>query len=773
MNVKREDKPWKKYVGKFAKLSTLALSAALLLGGETAGAAGGGGAGHQDMEGTEDKTNVMYIILDDAGFSDLGSFGSEIDTENIDAIAENGLKYNNFHTSPVCSPTRASLLTGRNNHAVGMGNVANFDFGEGQPNSRAKIPEEAGFVTEVLGENGYTNFGLGKWHITPTVELSPAGPYDRWPLGRGFHRYYGNLEDSSDQYRPELFRDNSPVPVPDVEDYHYSEDIVENGIQYITDHASLRPDDPFFMYLGFGAQHMPHQVPEEYIEMYEGEYDEGWDVIREERFERQKELGVIPEDAELAPRAEGIAAWDELNEEQQELYARFMETYAGFLTHTDEQIGKLVDHLEDMGELDNTLIMLISDNGASFSGGEQGTMNQAMAYNKVLQDFDHMYENMDEIGGERGGSDYPAGWAQVSNTPFEEFKGTTHAGGIRLPLIVHWPEGIESKGEVRDQFTHVSDLTATVYDVLGIEPPAHMNDTEQMEITGVSFSASFDDPEAFTGKDTQYFEHSGHRTIYHDGWKAVSVHEPGTDFSEDEWKLFDQTSDFSELNDLSDEYPEVLNNLIDIWHVEAEKNGALPLSENFLDGLGNLPADNLRARESFTFYPGMSHLSESASPLTLDRNYEITIPIELDEGDEGVLLALGNRNSGYTFYIKDGELHYEYNNGAERYTISSVIEAGANEIRYNFQNTGDNQGTGTLYINDEPAGEADVETLPFKIAFEGLDVGRDLLYPVSPAYEDEGDFEFTGEIEHVHYQFEEPEYIISEEVVTEGIPIQE
>ena len=762
---KKDNKPWSKYVGKFTKFSTLALSAALVWSGSAAEAAGSGGFSSDTKESNE-KTNVMYVVLDDAGFSDLGSFGSEINTQNIDEIAENGLKYNNFHTAPVCSPTRASLLTGRNNHAVGMGNVANFDFGEDQPNSRGKIPEEAGFVTEVLGENGYTSFGLGKWHITPTVELSPAGPYDRWPLGKGFDRYYGNLEDSSDQYRPELFRDNSPAELPDEEGYHYSEDIVENGVQYITDHKSLRPDDPFFMYLGFGAQHMPHQVPEEYIEMYEGEYDEGWEVIREQRFEQQKELGIIPEDAMLAPLAEGVPPWDSLEEKEKELYTKYMETYAGFLTHTDEQIGELLNSLEETGELDNTLIMLISDNGASFSGGNQGAMNQALAYNKVPEDFETMYENMDKIGGEQGGSDYPAGWAQVSNTPFEEFKGTTHAGGIRLPLIVHWPDGIESDGEIRNQFTHVSDLTATVYDVLDIDPPSHLNGTEQMEITGVSFVNTFDDPVAETGKNTQYFEHSGKRTIYHEGWKAVSIHEPGTDFEEDTWKLFNLSEDFSELNDVADEYPEILNNLINIWYEEAEKNGALPLSENFLDGLGNLPEGNLRARESFTFYPGMSHVSESASPLTLDRNHDISIPIDIDEDDEGVLLALGNHKSGYTIYIKDNQLHYEYHNGMDRFTITSDSELneGSYDITFNFKNTGDNQGTGTLFINDESVGEADIETLPFKTSFEGMDIGKDMLYPVSPEYADEGEFTFTGEIEHVHFEFEEPEYILSEEV---------
>ena len=571
-------------------------------------------------------------------------------------------------------------------------------------------------------------------------------------------------EDSSDQFRPELVRDNSTVPLPDVENYHYSEDIVGNAKQYITDHISIRPDDPFFMYLGFGAQHMPHQVPKEYIEMYEGKYDEGWDVLREQRFKKQKELGIIPKDAELAPRDPGVPAWDSLNEEQKKLYTKFMETYAGFLKHTDEQVGNLVDSLEEMEELDNTLIVLISDNGASFSGGEDGATNQALAYNKVPEEFESINEKYDQIGGEQTNSDYPVGWSQVSNTPFAKFKGTTHAGGIRTPMIVHWPNGMESKGEIRTQFTHVSDITATVYDVLGIEVPDQLNGIEQMEVTGISFADTFDNPNAKTAKNTQYFEHSGKRTIYHDGWKAISIHQPGTDFEDDEWELYNVTEDFSELNNVAVEHPGLLEELIELWNEEAEKNNVLPLSERFLEGLANLPEDNIRAKASFTYYPGMSHLSESAAPLTLDRNHEITIPIDFDKGDEGVILALGNDKSGYTFYVKENILHYEYHNGIERFIITSDknLGEGKNIITFTFENTGENQGTGTLFINEDPVGKTEIQTLPLKTSFEGLDIGKDLLYPVSPKYADEESFPFTGEIEKVQYDFEEAEYTLFE-----------
>jgi arylsulfatase A-like enzyme len=752
------ENPFKKYKSKISMFSTAALATTLFTacsseasGSETAPA----------VKGDEpEKTNVMYILLDDSGFSDLGSFGSEIDTPNIDELAENGLKYNNFHVTPLCSPTRASLMTGRNSHTVGMGTVANFDYGEDYPNRRGKIHDEAGMVSEILGEEGFANYAAGKWHMAPTSELSPAGPFDNWPLGKGFDRYYGNLEDSSDQFRPELYRDNSFVSVPDEEDYHYSEDIISNANQFITDHVSIKPDDPFFMYVGFGAQHAPHQVPQEYIDMYEGVYDEGWDVLREERFNTQKELGIIPEDAELAPRDPAVEPWEDLSGEQQEVYARLMETDAGMLMHTDEQVGKLMDRLEELGELDNTLIFLISDDGGSFSGGPDGTTNQSMAYNLILEGYDAIESKLDKIGGESTTSDYPFGWSQVSNTPFEGFKGSTHAGGIRTPMIVQWNDGIEHEGEIRNQFTHVSDITATVYDILGVEPPEEVNGVEQIDISGVSFAGTFNDREAETGKDTQHFENAGQRTIYHDGWKAVSDRDIEKSFEEDEWALYNMKEDFSEVNNTADENQEKVEDLIDIWYDEAEKYDVLPLTDEFFEAFSNTPGDNLRARKTFIYHPEMTHLSESAAPQTLDRNYTITIPFTVDEGNEGVLLAMGNDKSGYTIYLKNDTLTYEYHNGADRYQINSnqKLKEGENTVRFKFENTGTAQGTGTLIVNDENAGERDIEKLPTKTAFEGLDIGEDLLYPVSPAYEDKGTFPFTGEIEHVKYEFEEAAY---------------
>jgi arylsulfatase A-like enzyme len=706
-----------------------------------------------------EKPNVIYIVLDDSGYSDLGAYGSEIKTPNIDRLAENGLRYNNFHVTPLCSPTRASLLTGRNNHAVGMGQVSNFDLGPSFPNRRGELVPEAGTVAEVLSENDFTNYALGKWHILPTTEVTPAGPYHNWPLGKGFHRYFGNLEDSSDQYRPELVEDNTHIETPIEKDFHYSKAIVEKGNQYIIDHVSIQPEKPFFMYLGFGAQHMPHQVPQEYIDKYDGVYDEGWEKVRQERFERQKEIGLIPKEAELAPPNPGVQPWDKLSRDQKELYTRFMETYAGFLTHTDEQVGKMMDVLEKTGELDNTIIVLLSDNGASSIGGPNGSTSQAIAYNALQEDFQTVQGKLDQIGGESTNADYPAGWAQVSNTPFKMVKNTTYAGGIRTPMIVHWPEGIEDEeeGKVRTQFTHVSDITATIYDVLGVDSPKTLKGVEQLPVTGTSFAYTFKDGNAESQKKTQYFEMSGNRAIYHKGWKAIAYHKKGQDFKDDVWELYHVDEDFSEMNNLADQEPKKLETLVKLWEKEAKENNVFPLTEHFLNSFTNLPEDSQRARKTFTYFPEMTHLSESAAPFTINRSYEITIPFEYKQGDQGVLLALGNDKSGYTFYIRDNHLIYEHNSGFARYNIVSDkgLTEGNLTLRFQFDKTANNEGIGTLYMNDEEVGKTEIRTLPFKMAFEGLDIGEDLLYPVSPEYENLGTFPYTGSIVKVVYSFEE------------------
>lgn len=704
-----------------------------------------------------DPKNVVYITLDDSGFSDLGCFGSEIETPNLDALAEEGLRYSNFHVNPTCSPTRASLLTGRNHHAVGMGTVANFDLRDEYPNKRASIIDEAATIGEVLHEFDYNSYALGKWHLAPSYEATPAGPYHNWPLGKGFDRYFGFLEDSTDQYKPELVMDNTFVGTLD-DDRHLSEALVEQANQFITDHVSIKEDEPFFVYLNFGAQHQPVQVPDEYIEMYEGVYDKGWDVIREERFERQKELGIIPENAKLPERNPGVQPWDKLTDEQKKAFVRYQQAYAGFLTHTDEQIGKFIKHLEDLGVKENTIIVVLSDNGASVLGGENGSINHTRTFNLFPPDIEEVTENYEKIGTKDAKVEFPMGWAQVSNTPFKNYKATAFEGGIRVPLIFYYPELEDQyRGEIRDQYVHVSDITPTIYDLLNIKMPEQVNGVEQMQLHGESFVKTLRDPDA-EGKEVQYYEHNGQRSIYHNGWKAVGIRTPGQPFEDDEWHLYHVKEDPTETTNLAEEQPEKLEELKQTFKKEGEKYNVFPLGDAGPDGFLSVPKGSLRDRNEFTFYPGMSHLPEGASPFIINRSFSISAPISReDEEQDGVIVALGDFQSGYTFYMKNNRLFFEYNMGNEIYQVQSDIEIPTGEVivEMKFEKNEDHQGIASLFVENEKVGEGEIsQTHPFKVSFEGLSIGRDSLNPVTPNYEEEGEFEFSGKIEKVKFSIE-------------------
>ncbi|WP_404333110.1 arylsulfatase [Mesobacillus maritimus] len=674
------------------------------------------------------------------------------------------MRYNNAHVTPLCSPTRASLLTGRNSHEVGVGTVTNFDMGPEFPNKRGAIKPEAGTIAEVLNENGYNTYAAGKWHLAPTDQTTPAGPYDNWPLQKGFDQYYGFIEDSSDQYRPDLTIDNTQIPSPIDDNYHFSEAIVENANRYITNHTSVHPDKEFFLYLTFGAQHSPHQVPEEYKKMYEGVYDEGWDKIRQARFEEQKKLGIIPENTKLPPSNPGIKPWDELTPEEQELYANFQETYAGMLTHTDEQVGKLLDNLREKDQLDDTMIVVLSDNGASAGGKTNGSVSRTLAFNGIKESLEDNQKYKDMLGSPEAGTDYPTGWAQVSNTPFSQYKNSAFAGGINTPLIVYHPELIEDPGSIRTQYVNVSDITPTVYDILDVKPPKEIKGVKQMDISGQSFKNTLTNPKA-EGRETQYFEVSGNRAIYHDGWKAFTSHKKGDDFENDEWFLYHVEADFSETNNLAAEYPERLKELQKLWFKEAEKYGALPLTDIFIEGFLSVPSDTLRAKNEYTYYLGMDRLTDSAVAPIINRSYEITIPIERENTtQEGVLLAHGGLEAGYTFYIQNNKVFYEYRIGERGYKIESNMDVptGESVITYQFDKMGSHKGVGTLYINDTKVGEVELEnTQLYKISFEGLDVGKDTAYPVSQAYADQGEFEFKGKLVKVHYSLgDDAEFIV-------------
>ncbi|PGS51216.1 arylsulfatase [Bacillus sp. AFS041924] len=703
------------------------------------------------------KNNIVYIVLDDMGFSDIGCYGSEIKTPNIDRLAQNGLSYNNFHATPLCSPTRASLLTGRNHHTVGMGVLTNFDLGPDVPNSRGKISTSAGTIAEILKENDYSTYAVGKWHLTPIYEETPAGPFNNWPLGKGFERYYGFLEAAADQYTPTLVYDNHFIDPPKNPDYHLSEDLVDHGIQFLSDHASTFPDKPFFMYLAFGAQHSPHQVSQRYINMYKDTYAKGWDKIREERLERQKLLGIVPQDTVLAERNLGVKEWDKLTLEEKRLFERFQETYAGFLTHTDEQIGRFIEFLETIGQLDNTMIVFLSDNGASQEGEFDGILEQISTYNGIPTFAEKNFDRIDEIGGPNSQPNYPRGWAQASNTPFKYYKQTTFDGGIHVPLIYHYPSRIKDIGTVRNQFHHVIDITPTVLDLAGIGVPKEIKGVKQIPLHGKSMQYTFDNSQSNTTRESQYFLMGGQRAIWHDGWKAIAFHMQGTSFESDQWELYNTIEDFSQSNNFAEKYPEKLNELKEIWFSEAEKFDALPMIDKTFELFSYVsPDDRVRYRTEFTYYPYMGHTY--AVPSLLNRSYKITVPIYCESKDsQGVLFAHGNSNSGYTMYIQNNRLYYEYNYVGTVYKIESElgIPVGKSNVRYEFLKTGDYQGKGVLYIDDDHVGEVDMpKTLPFLISIDGFSVGRDAYIPVSKNYAKKGDFPFTGKIHKIDFDLQ-------------------
>lgn len=517
--------------------------------------------------------SVVYIVLDDTGFGDLGCYGAQVSTPYIDSLARGGLQFSNFQSKAVCSPTRASLLTGRNAHSVGMKELAGGD--QGYPHTRGRVPASAANIAQILGRNGYSTFALGKWHLTPREDMTPAGDRTHWPLRKGFDRFYGFLSGWTDQYRPDLVVDNHGLPTPDGTDYHFSEDIVERAIEMIDGSLNADREKPFFLYLAFGATHAPIQVPKRYIQKYKGAFDSGWDAVRERRFRRQLDLGVIPAGSRLPPRNPGDRAWADLSQVEREVSARFMEAYAGFTEHTDEQIGRLIRFLKSRDRFENTLIVLISDNGGAPEAGLKG--NFARSYGDPTTVAD-MHERLDQLGGPGTQPLYPRPWAMASSAPFKFYKLWPFNGGVRTPMIVSWPRRISRTG-LREQFIDVIDITPTVLDVLGIQPPEIFDGVCQMPLHGMSLRAVFADPAAPSPRDTQFFELWGSRGIYHKGWKAVAFHTPGTSFDADRWELYHVAEDFTESTDLAGRHAAKLKELQDLWWDEANKYGALPLLE--------------------------------------------------------------------------------------------------------------------------------------------------------------------------------------------------
>ncbi len=694
----------------------------------------------------EDAPNVVVILIDDLGFSHFGCYGSDLSTPNIDRLAEGGLRYTNFHVTPLCSPTRAALLTGRNHHEVGMRSISNFS--SGYPHMRGHISDHAATVAEVLRDEGYTTFAVGKWHLTAMENASAAGPYDQWPCQRGFDRYYGFLEGETDQFHPELVYDNHAIEPPGgpEDGYHLSEDLVGKAIEFIHDTVSIRPDRPFFTYLAFGAMHAPHQAPPEYLEKYRGAFDDGWDAARDRWYAKQLETGIIPEGTTLAPRNPGVEAWDDLPDNHRRLAARMQEAFAAFLDHTDVQIGRFLDALEALDQLDNTILVLLADNGASQEGGPFGVMHEMKFFNFLIETPDEAIERIDDIGGPHSHTNYPWGWAQAGNTPFRWYKQNTHEGGVHVPMIVHWPKGIADAGGLRHQFHHVNDVVPTIYEALGITAPDVYRGREQMPITGIPMNYTFDAPDEPSRKTVQYFEMMGHRGIYCDGWKAVTRHDFGSSFDDDRWELFDLTTDLSECHDLAAEQPEKLQELIELWWREAEEHGVLPLDDRTIELFGARFRDRSVHPESrhYTYYPPMTPLPAQVAPGIGGRSWDMDATIDRPAGANGVLYASGTENSGLSLFVQDDHLVFDYNCFGDHHIVRSEVPVpvGPTLVGVRFRRVGDG-GRATLVIDGAEAGTVDVPFAMRVMSSVGPSVGYDHGSPVSEAYDHAFPFEGT------------------------------
>ena len=694
----------------------------------------------------DDAPNVVVILFDDLGFSHLNCFGSDLLTPNIDKLAEGGLRFSNFHVTPLCSPTRAALLTGRNHHTVGMRSIANFNTG--YPHMTGRISENVTTMAEVLRDVGYTTFALGKWHLCPMDEASAAGPYDAWPLQRGFDRFYGFLDGETDQFAPDLVYDNHRVDprATAAEGYHLSEDLVDKAIEFIHDTTSIRPDRPFFTYLAFGATHAPHQAPAEYLARHRGKYDEGWDIARERWFAKQIEQGLIAPDTQLAPRNPGVEAWESLPENQKKLALALQEAFAAFLEHTDAQIGRLVDELDALGQLENTVIVVMADNGASQEGGPFGVLHEMKFFNFMIETPDEAVDRIPEIGGPDSHANYPWGWAQAGNTPFKWYKQNTHEGGVHVPFIMHWPAGIADGGAIRSQFHYVTDVAPTIYDIIGVDAPEVFRGVEQAPISGESMTYTFGNSDAVTNHGVQYFEMFGHRAMYDNGWKAVTRHTPGVPFDDDVWELYDLNVDPSECNDLAEVEPGRLAEMIEQWWAEAETHGVLPLDDRGVELFGARFGEHSphRPDRRYSYFPPMAPLPSQSSAALGARGWTLDATITRESGQGGVLYALGNGNSGLTVFVQDDHLIFDYNVFGDHYEVVSdrEVPVGASVVGVRFERTG-NGGHASVVIEGVECGRVEFPFVMRVISSMGSSIGFDHGLPVSRRYSDAFAFEGT------------------------------
>ncbi len=725
------------------------------------------------------STSVVYIVLDDVGFSAMSCYGGPIDTPNIDKIAAEGVRYTQWHTTALCSPTRSCLLTGRNHTRNSMACITEAAIGF--PNASGTIPPENGMLPEILGELGWNTYMVGKWHLCPTVEMNLASTRRNWPSGRGFERWYGFLGAETNQWYPDLVYDNHLVDPPKTPEqgYHLTEDLTDKAIEFIKDAKSVAPDKPFFLYYAPGAAHAPHHVATEWADKFKGRFDIGYEAMREQTLARQKAMGLIPPDTELPPLnplgtpetrtgpqgqpfppLDVTKPWASLSDDERRLFCRMAEVYAGFLAHADHQIGRLLDFLEATGQRDNTLVIVVSDNGASGEGGPNGSVNENKLFNGIPDDVQAALAMLDQLGGPTTYNHYTNGWAMAFNTPFKMWKRYEFNGGTADPCIISWPANKAAAGQIRDQYHHAIDLVPTILDLLGVEPPARIKGHVQVPFDGVSMASSLADASAPSTRQTQFYSMLGSRGIWHDGWKAVTTHPTisgWSHFNDDTWELYHTDVDRSELHDLAAEQPERLRELVNLWYAEAGANGAFPLDDRSPLEIILTPRPQLASpRQRYVYYPGTAEVPESQAVNIRNRSFTIGALVDIPApGAQGVLFAQGALFGGHALYVKDDRLHYVNNFVGvfeQKVVATEDIPTGANLIlSASFEKDGEDPphvatGILTLYHGDRKVGEGRIKTQPgmFSLAGEGLCVGRDSAEAVTRDYPGEAPYAFTG-----------------------------
>jgi arylsulfatase A-like enzyme len=717
-----------------------------------------------EVKAPEGAPNVVIVLIDDIGFGHSSAFGGPINMPTLEKLANGGLKYNRFHTTALCSPTRVALLTGHNHHANNAGAI--MELATAFPGNTGVRPREITTLAEILRQNGYSTAAFGKYHETPPWEVSVSGPIDRWPTGSGFDKFYGFIGGETNQWAPAIFDGVTRMETPTTPGYHFTTDMTNNAVNWVSAQQSLTPDKPFYMYFATGATHAPHHVHKEWIDKYKGKFASGWDKLREETFARQKKLGVVPQDAQLTPRPKEIPGWDGMSSDQKRLFERQMETFAGFAEHTDYEIGRLIAQLEAIGELDNTLFFyIVGDNGSSAEGGPEGTYNEMMALNGIVGNASQMMDHIDAWGDHTTFPHFAIGWAWAGNTPFQWTKQVaSHFGGTRNGMVLHWPNGVKAKGELRSQFHHVIDIAPTALEAAGIPQPKTVNGVKQRPMDGVSMLYTTADAKAADQRKTQYFEMFGNRGIYHEGWVACTRHSipwlmgvAGPALKDDVWELYKVDEDFSQANNLAAKNPEKLKELQALFMKEAERNHALPIddrrAERFNPAIAGRP-DLLGGRKTLTVYPGMVGMMENAFINVKGVRHTISAEVEIkDANTSGVIIAQAGYFGGWTLYMKDGKPRHEYNFfGIERTNFGSdaALSPGKHTILYEFIPDEAKPGTGgksILSVDGKKVAEAHIpKTQPFAFsADEGADVGLDAETNVSPDYKQNNNT-FTGKI---------------------------